>query len=377
MEHAWTELSLDVLGDNIRSMRAALCAGAEIVFVVKSDAYGHGMIPVSRCAIGNGVKWFAVAHMDEAVCLTDSFPDARVMILGIVQRDAVAEISARGITVLVADEEHGAELAAEAEARSCVLQCHVKVDTGMGRLGIHWERAAQAIEVLSRRNSLLINGICTHLASSDAPDTSYSLVQLDRFGGVVDDCSRRGISFKMRHVSNSGGFQNLPGCDYEAVRCGIELYGYSPRKAGARISTRPFLQWKSMLAQVRKVPAGFNVGYGCTHTTARATVLATVDVGYADGYCRLFGNTAHLLCGGRRVPVVGRVSMNLMTVDLGPGAVAKRGDEVILLGTQGTEAVWADELAKLCGTIPYEVLTNIRTAARYVVDAGGRRVPAQ
>jgi len=377
MENAFAELDLSVLTDNLRLVRGCLGIGSELIFVVKADAYGHGMLPVCRLAASKGVKWFAVAHMDEAMSLTDILPGVQVMILGAVRRDAVKELVARRIVSLILHEEQGLELAAEAASTASVLRCHVKIDTGMGRLGFIWDRAADSIARLSRVRGMEIVGICTHFASSDGPDVTYAQIQVARFHSVIEDCRKLGIAFPMRHVSNSGGFHCLPGCDYEGVRCGIELYGYGPRSVDARIVARPFLQWKSAIAQVRKVPAGFMVGYGSTHTTARETNLATIDVGYADGYSRLLGNKAQVLIGGARVPVVGRVSMNLATVDVGPESAARAGDEVVLLGRQGGEAIWADEIARWCGTIPYEVLTGIRTKARYVVGPDRCLVRAQ
>lgn len=374
MEHSWTELSPAVLGDNITRVRTALSPGSEMIFVVKADAYGHGMLPVCSCATEKGVKWFAVAHMDEAVRFADRFPGTQILILGVLHRGAVPEVVARGIVPMVVSEEHGRELAAEATGKSMVLKCHVKVDTGMGRLGIIWDKAVDVIGELSRTRGLELTGVCTHLASSGDPDGSYSRTQIGRFLEVIEECGKRGITFRTRHVSNSGGFQSMPGCDYEGVRCGIELYGYGSRGAKARATTLPCLQWKSTIAQVRRVPTGFRVGYGSTHTTASETNLATIDIGYSDGYCRLLGNKAQVLVGGRRVPVVGRVSMNLITVDLGAAAIEGRGEEVVLLGSQGRESIWADEIAQWCGTIPYEVLTSIKTNARYSVEANGRRV---
>ena len=376
MENAFAELNLGVLADNLRLMRTALCTGSELVFVVKADAYGHGMLPVCRLAAAEGVRWFAVAHIDEAITLTDNLPDVRVMILGALQVDAVREVIQRRIIPLILHEEQGVALAAEAASMNKVLRCHVKIDTGMGRLGFVWNTAAGAITRLARLKGLEVVGVCSHLASAEGPDIVYAQVQVARLHGVIEKCRELGITFQMRHVSNSGGFHCLPECDYEGVRCGIELYGYGPRGINTRVVARPFLQWKSSIVQVRKVPAGFTVGYGSTHTTTRETNLATMDFGYADGYSRLLGNKAQVLIGGRRVPVVGRVSMNLTTADVGPETTARAGDEVVLLGTQGGESIWADEIARWCGTIPYEVLTGIRTKARYTVGPAGSRVRA-
>jgi len=360
MSNSWIELDLEVLRDNIRRVRASLCPQSGIVFVVKADAYGHGMPPVARCAAGCGVSMFAVAHIDEAILLRSSLPDVRIIILGVLAAgDVPAAVEQRLVPVLV-DEEHAASLAARAVEIRASLECHVKIDTGMGRLGIPWERAPEAIERMSRNKSLKITGICSHFASADEPDAAFARTQAERFHSVMSACAKKGITFQFRHISNSGGFHSTPDCDYEGVRCGIQLYGYGRRGAKSRTETRPFLQWKSRVVQVKKVPAGFPIGYGGTFRTARETLIATIDTGYADGYPRLLGNKAQILVGGRRVPVVGRVSMNMITVDLGPASDVKVRDEAVLLGRQGAEAIWADEIAGWCGTIPYEILTGIR-----------------
>jgi alanine racemase len=217
---------------------------------------------------------------------------------------------------------------------------------------------------------LSLEGICTHLASSDNPDRDFSDEQLRRFHRVLDQCGQRGIHFQVRHVSNSAALLRERTWHLDGVRAGIVLYGYPPVLPGERprADLRPVLQWKTRLVQVKRVPRGFPVSYDSTHTTERETRIGTFPVGYADGYPRALSNRAQVLVHGRRAPVVGRVTMNLSMVDLGPDSLAQAGDEVVLLGEQGGASLWADELARWAGTIPYEVLTNIRAIDRRVVE---------
>ena len=373
MDHSWTELDLDALGRNLDGVLAAMRAPTEMILVVKSDAYGHGMLPVARAAAGRGVRRLASVHVEEAVRLRAALPEADILMMGVLSPEEVPIALERRIVPVIVDEEHGEALAAAAGRRRLV--CHAKIDTGMSRLGIPWRDAAAVLARLSRRANLSFAGLCSHFASADEPDRQCDVrAQAERFQAVVEACRREGIEVPFRHISNSGGIQNVPACDFDAVRCGILAYGYPP--AGARVATSPCLQWKTRIVQVKRVAAGAEVGYGATYRAPADTLLATLDVGYADGYCRRIGNRGVVLVGGRRVPVAGRVSMNLVTADLGPGGTARAGDEAVLLGRQGGVEVWAGEMASWCDTIPYEVLTSIRPTARYTIS-GGQRSPTR
>lgn len=361
--NAWIELDVDVLCRNIGAVKAALGPSSEIIQVVKANAYGHGMRAVAVKAYECGVHWFLVARMDEAVMLRAALPGANILLLGAVwEADLQILQDLRIIPVLVSEEQ--AELLAEA-ARSSgkPLVCHVKIDTGMGRFGLPWENAAESLVKLQRGGGLDIKGISMHFASAGNPSDTFTAIQAARFQSVISSCRNKGLEGLFRHVANSAAFSVHPEWDLDGVRVGILAYGYGGRRSGSRVQTRPFLQWKTRVIQVKQVPAGFPIGYLSTHVTTEPTWLATIDVGYSDGLSRLMSNKGQVLVGGRRAKVVGRVTMNFTMIDVGPQGGVGVGDEVVLIGTQGNESVWADELARWCQTIPYEILTNIRSEA--------------
>lgn len=361
--HNWIELDIAALGANLAAVRALLPAETRIVFVVKANAYGHGLAPVARAAWAHGVRWFAVAHLAEARVLRAVCPEARVLLTGVVQPADAEETARLGLYPLLVSEWHARELARHAAAAGLTLQGHLKVDTGMARLGVPWAVAADTARHLAAVPGLALHGICTHFAAAGRADRAVLDEQLARFRGVLADCATHGLTFAFRHVANSGALLREGACGFDGVRPGILLYGYGRQPfhdAATDLPTRPILQWRTRLVQVRTVPAGTPVSYDGLHVTSRATVLGTADVGYADGYPRLLTGKGEVVVGGRRCPVVGRVTMNMICLDLGPDAREREGDPVTLIGRDGAAAVWADELAAWAGTIPYEILTNIR-----------------
>ncbi len=359
--NTWIELDLDALGANINALRRALAPKTQIVFVVKANAYGHGMEPIARHAAKCGVQWFAVAHVNDALALRGILPQARILLTSATLPKDAAACAETGLAALVVDADQARRLAASAAGTGKRLAVHAKVDTGMGRLGFAWEIAAGHLSIIAREPALNLEGVCTHFASSDNPDPTFLNEQAGRFRGVLEECHRNGLHIPMRHASNSGAILANPALDFDAVRPGIMLYGYPPSKLNARpIAVRPVLRWKTRVLQVKEVPSDFPVSYDSTYRTAHATCLATLDVGYADGYTRRLSNKGSVLIGGRRRKIAGRVTMNLIVVDLGLDHSVQPGDEAVLLGQQGEEAIWADELASLAGTIPYEILTSIR-----------------
>ena len=360
--NAWIELDLDVLGDNIRAMQQALARRTEVILVVKANAYGHGMQAVARRASACGVGWFVVSRLDEALDLRATLPQARILLLGAVWPADVGEILAQGITPVLVGEDQAREVAAAARRCRAALPCHVKIDTGMGRFGLAWEEAGDKLSRLRAEGGLEIQGLCTHLASAGKPGDPFAELQAQRFHTAIADCAAKGLTVPFKHMANSAAFATRADWDLDGVRLGILLYGYGGKRHDTRVRTRPLLQWKTRVIQIRKVPAGFKVGYLSTHVTSAPTHLATIDVGYSDGYSRLMSNKGYVLVGGRRARVVGRVTMNFTTVDLGLDAAVREGEEVVLLGQQSGESLWADELARWCQTIPYEILTSIRSA---------------
>jgi len=362
--NAWVEMDLNLLGQNLAAMRAALRPSTEMILVIKANAYGHGITTVARKAADCGVRWFFVATLDEAVNVRSVLPEANILLLGSVGSCNIHEIIQNRILPVLVSEEQARELAQIARNEGRSLTCHVDVDTGMGRLGLPWEKAPEQIAKMSRMGGLDIRGICMHFASADGPSAAFAQMQAERFQSVLSGCAALGMPPLFSHSSNSAAFLSRPELDMDGVRMGILTYGYGGQDSAMRARTRPFLQWKTRVIQVKQVPAGFPVGYHSTHVTTEPTCLATIDVGYSDGFSRLMSNQGCVLIGGQRAKVVGRVTMNFTIIDVGPGSGVKPGDEVVLIGRQGTESIWADELADWCATISYEILTNIRSEAR-------------
>lgn len=360
MKASWVQVDLGALDENIRRARAVLPARTALVFVVKANAYGHGLTPVARQAARSGVRWFAVAYLQEALQVRAAAEDAEIVILGAADPMDVATLAERRILPVVVSEEHGEALAFAARARGVRVRAHLKVDTGMGRFGVPWAQAADIFRRLDRLGGMEITGLCTHFASVEVKKPSLGPTQHERFRTVEE--SIRAVAGRplFRHVSSSRAFVYHSDWDFDGVRPGILLYGYGAGERGMRVQTRPILQWRTHVMQVKRVPAGFPVGYYGAFTTLAPTVIATIAVGYADGYLRALSNKGCVLIRGRRCAVVGRVSMNWVTVDCGPDSEVTAGDEVVLLGVQGEAHIWADELARLARTIPYEMLTSIR-----------------
>ncbi len=366
MKSSWVEVNLRQLSENIASIRRSLNPATRMVFVVKANAYGHGLREVARHAAKQGVTWFAVAYVREAVVVREVAPDASIVILGAVSPDDVATLHERGIIPILVDETHAGLLSGAAARLGIRLKSHLKVDTGMGRFGVPWETAVESFARIQKLPGLELTGICTHFASVEVARPSLGPIQVERFREITDKVA--GISNQplMRHVSSSRAFECFSEWDFDAVRPGIAVYGYGARDESMRAPTAPILHWKTQVMMVKKVPAKFPVGYYSSYTTTRDTCIATIAAGYADGYHRLLGNRGFALVHGQRYPVVGRVSMNWMTLDVGLDSGVEPGDEVVLVGAQGGESFWADEMARMARTIAYEVLTSIDPMAERV-----------
>ena len=366
MKQAFVEVSLSALAANISAMKKALKPSTGIMFVVKANAYGHGSIPVAKQAMKCGVNWFAVAYVQEALELRGAVREGRILVLGVAGPEDVPVLIENNITPIVVSAAHARLLAEAAQRLGKSLPVHLKIDTGMGRLGFAWESASAEVASFLPAPGLDIQGICTHFAAVKPTNLAGAKDQLDRFNGVahaVESQLRRKL---FRHVSSSRAFLYVNEWDMDAIRPGIALYGYGARSTHVRIKTQPILQWKTVVAQVKSMPAGAPIGYYGSYVTPAATSIATLCVGYADGYNRLLGNKGCVLIGGRRRPVVGRVSMNWVTVDVGPDGDVREGDEAVLIGSQGNQSIWADEMATLCGTIAYEILTDINAGLQRV-----------
>lgn len=369
MKGSWVEINLKQLAENVATVRRSISARAEIMFVVKANAYGHGLKPIARKAAECGIRWFAVAYVHEAVELRTALPDVEILILGAADAEDVPALFEYRLTPVVVSEHHARRLGEAAKRIGRLLPVHLKIDTGMGRLGIWYEEVPAVLDRLGPDCGLEIRGVCTHFATVELRKPAPARAQWERFDQALRHVEAKVGRRLFRHISSSRAALFFPDWDLDAVRPGIALYGYGTKDHLGRFHTRPILQWKTCVMQVKRVPQGFAVGYYSTYITPAPTTLATLSVGYADGYNRLLSNKGFVLLGGRRCPVVGRVSMNWITVDAGPDATVHEGDEAVLIGEQGNEQLWADEMAAACRTIPYEILTDINpTLPRVYLD---------
>ncbi len=354
-------LDLSILDENIHTLQEALSSSTRLMFVVKSDAYGHGSATVAARAAAQGVDFFAVAYYEEALEVRVAAPDADILVLGPIAPHEVAGCLEHRIIPVAVDLENARMMAEEARRAAGELEVHLKVDTGMGRLGFleDEKRNAAELEEMFKLPGIHISGIMSHLATVDIRRPWLQEKQHERFVQAVAMAERICGRRLFRHFCSSRGIQFYPEWDFDAVRPGILLYGYGSSEPGMRLRTKPFLQLHSRVMQVKSVPEGYPIGYYSAYRCSRDTQIAVVGMGYADGYLRSLSNRGEALVNGHLVPVVGRISMNWITLDLGPDLKCKPGDEVVLMGAQGNREVWADRLGRRAGTIAYEILTAI------------------
>ncbi len=369
------EVDLDALESNLRRVSALLKGGAEILAVVKADAYGHGAVPVARALAGAGVAMLGVASLEEAVELRRAGLALPILILGGVQTGEVEEIIANRLTPVLYSLEIARALNEEAGKRGSRMPVHLKVDTGMNRLGICWRNWDTAIELLRSWPNLRIEGLMSHFSvseSEDPGDRAFTSEQVRRFQECLESLKKIAEP-RYVHLANSAGSVLWAEARFNLVRPGLMLYGLLPSPALAgRVKVKPILRWKTQVLSVKRVCAGDPVSYGRTFTCPRESIIATLPVGYADGYNRRLSNQGEVLIRGRRARISGIVCMDLIMADVTEISGVQAGDEVVLLGRQGSEEITAADMARWTGTIPYEVLCGIgkRVPRRYVRGGG-------
>lgn len=348
------EVDLDAVAHNLGVVRDTV-RGRRILAVVKADAYGHGVIPVASRLEAEGVDGFGVALAEEGLELREAGITGQIVVLNGVYGGAHGAVLAAGLTPVVYDLADVDALRRAAGGRP--FGVHVKVDTGMSRLGVPVDRLRGFLERLARMGAVRVEGVMTHLASAE-DDDAFTAEQLRRFEAARATFTAFGHRPRIVHAANTAASFRHPEAHYDMVRPGLALFGYAPTE-GSRVDLRPALRLRTEVIALRDLPPGAAVGYGGTFRAEGPTRIATLPVGYGDGLMRTVSNRGHVLVRGRRCPVVGTVSMDLTTVDVSgvPGVAV--GDEVVLLGRQGEERIGADELARNAGTLPYEVLTNI------------------
>jgi len=375
----WAEIDLKALAHNYHELRRVTAPGAGMMAVVKADGYGHGAVPVAQVALASGATFLAVARFDEALRLREAGITAPILLFGYSLPEYVGDMAANDIRASVGSLASARRLSGKALSIGKRLKVHVKIDTGMGRLGLLSVpmpgNPAQdegppdtVLEVLTVASlpGLEMEGIFTHFANADAADKTHAREQFARFTGLLRALEKAGLEIRFRHAANSAAVIEMPETHLDLVRPGISQYGLWPSDQvdRTRIAIKPVMTLKSRVIQVKSVGSGFAVSYGSTYRTPRPTRIATVPVGYADGFHRMLSSKGHMLVRGCRAPIIGRVCMDLTMVDVGAIPGVEPEDEVVILGRQGDETISADEIASLAGTINYEVVSSITSRVR-------------
>lgn len=355
------EIDLSALQRNHQILRAK-AGTADVIGVVKADAYGHGAIEIARRLVAGGTAGLAVAYVEEAKLLRDA--GITVPILVFIDQENPDEYFQYDLVPVLRDSSIARLFSAEARKRGTRIPVHMKIDTGMGRIGFRPEMAVGAACEIADMEGIRLEGLMSHFSEADLADRTYAGQQLKIFSDLRDTIqSQAGLRLHC-HIANSAALLSLPDALFDAVRPGIALYGYSPFQES--FGLRPVLSLRTKVLAVRSLPAGSAVSYGRTFITKRDSRIAVIPVGYADGYNRLFSNNAEMLVRGCRVPVVGRVCMDMTMLDVTDLLNVSEGDDVVILGRQGDEKITASELAERINTIPYEILTTLGTRARKV-----------
>lgn len=366
----WAEIDLDAVADNVRAL-IARANGARLMAIVKANAYGHGAVPVAKAALEAGASSLGVICVDEGVQLRDAGIEAPIVVLGHTPLRQAAEAVDARLTPTVGSLQFGLALSRFAVAAGVTLPVHIKVDTGMARYGVLPQDCPALAESLRALPGLAVEGIFTHFASADDPDPAFTHEQYQRFLGTTEQLPW----IPVRHAAASAATILLPEMALDMVRTGIAMYGYAPPDAATEL--RPVLSLKSRIARVHRLEAGGTVSYGRTWRAERPTTVGLVMAGYGDGVPRLLSNQGEVLIRGRRAPIIGRVCMDQLMIDLTDVPGAAVDDVVTLIGRQGDDAIGADDIGEMTGTISYEVLTGVAARVPRLYMRQGRVVEAQ
>ena len=375
MYYSWAEINLNAFRHNVEALRKMLPKGTKILLPLKANAYGHGLEATAKAAFEFGIDWLGLATCREALEIRSYVPNANILVLGPSEPDDVRVLSIHNITPVLVDLDNARAMNESARHFGMPLQAHLKIDTGMGRVGFRYDKLDDIYEA-TKLSHINVTGIMTHLAMADHPLSELTIDQQKRFQEVLLYLFKKGVSIPLRHMEASGAVLNIDNTGYNMVRPGILIYGGYPLSQAEKeklhgTTLEPMLSWKTRVTQIKKVPKGQSLGYNAVYTTTQETYIATIEVGYGDGYRRILSNRAEVLIKGKRYPVRGMISMDQTTIELGPDEpVVKPGDEVVLLGRQSGSEITVQEMAEWMGTITYEVYTSIsaRVERRYMFN---------
>lgn len=383
LRRTWAEIDLNALEHNYNEIKKTVLPESEIMCVIKADAYGHGAVTAAHEYEKLGANRFAVSNIEEALQLRENGITAPILILGYTPVSAAEALAKNNIAQAVFSEEYAKELSACAIKQDVTVKIHIKLDTGMSRIGFMYqnpERDKNSIAEIVRvceLNGLEQEGIFTHFAVSDEGDEGRvsTMKQLECFTDAIERLKVCGIEFALQHCSNSGAIIDYKQAHMNCVRAGIILYGLFPSvKLSERLDLKPVMQIKSVIAQIKDVEPNTAVSYGGIYKTSKKIRIATVPIGYADGYTRSLGNRARMLVGGQFVPVVGRVCMDQLMLDISAVENVQVGDEVTVIGTDGQNSITFEEIAALTGTINYEVVCVVGKRVPRIYYKNGKKI---
>lgn len=331
-------------------------APAKVMAVVKANAYGHGLIPIAKTALETGVAYLGVALVEEGIELREKGIQAPILVFGGVDPDQIDLFFEYDLEMILYTKSVAVKVSQQAQRLHKEAVAHVKVDTGMGRVGVPWKQACDLIQSLATMSGIRLKGLCTHFATSDESDKDFANLQLARFNHVSQQLEAKGIHIPLKHAANSGAILDLPEAYFDMVRPGIMSYGWYPSdETSESVDIKPVMSFKTRIFYIKEIQQGDSVSYGRKYIASHNTRIATLPVGYADGYNRLLTNQGEVLIHGKRYPVVGRVCMDLIHADIGNNTEILEGDEAVLFGQQGQDCISVTELCKKLRTIPYEV----------------------
>ena len=365
-------IDLNCFARNVANLKNSLRPGTMLMAVIKADGYGHGAVETARTALSSGAEWLGVATPDEGRELREAGIAAPVLVLSGAMEQGMRTVVKYDLRLTVFNLGGLWRLDDEAKRQGKRVKVHLKVDTGMNRVGVHKpKRLDDVLERIRACTNLELEGVFTHFAASDEADKAFTLLQDRRFRETVKAIKEKGHSSLLLHAANSAAILDLPETHHDMVRAGIAMYGYYPSDAvQKKVPLSPVMKWKTVVLHVKKIPAGEPVSYGRTFTTSRDTFVATIPVGYGDGYKRLLSNRAYVLVRGKKAPVIGRVCMDQTMIDVTDITDILPGDEVVLLGRQGDESVTADQMAEWAETISYEILLSVSQRVPRVYKGG-------
>ncbi|NMA54510.1 MAG: alanine racemase [Firmicutes bacterium] len=357
----WVEVDLKKIQLNLQAVKKLVGPKVKLMAVVKANAYGHGAVEVAQAVIKAGAECLAVATLDEAVALREAGLKPMILVMGTnIPADGVEAAAVHNITQALCTEELARSLSASSQELGLTATVHLKIDTGMGRIGVHVDDAAQFMSKIRELPGLQVTGVFSHFASADEADQEYTSLQLVRFREALDNLTRHGYTFPRRHIANSAGILDYPESYFDLVRPGCILYGCWPGpNTNNSLPLEPTLAFKTRIVYLKKIPAGTSISYGRTYISSCQRTLATLPVGYADGFPRCLSNRGQVLIRGQRCPVVGRVCMDQCIVDVSEVPGVSLGDEVVLIGSQHEDSISAAEVASLAGTIDLDILCGI------------------